>query len=209
MATLVEQIMEELKKKKSPADIRKELLGKDYARHVIDNAIIEAEHKLSDGKKGFDVTQIEKERLPDEFMDAASLDETLHGEEDTPHKKKGVPFGAFIVIITFIWFSILISFYLASPFGKAVRTVTPIEDTTFLDYCRENLASTVSPEELDTYCSMAKTAITEENRDEKFLSKQCVKLTYQMPKIEKCVRVLQAFLDDYDAQLPRQLPSSS
>jgi hypothetical protein len=83
-----------------------------------------------------------------------------------------------------------------------VRTVTPVEDTTFREYCTAHLETVVPPEELDVYCAMAKASIVADDQDEKFLQKQCVQLTYQMPKIEKCVRILQDFLDEYPAGSP-------
>jgi hypothetical protein len=191
MPTLVEKIIEDLNSGKDARKIRRELLHQ-YPKQVVEDAINEAEWKRQEqGGQRFDAT----------MLASHDADANIILDENVEEKKSVSPIFFFLVFIIIIWVGIAVSFNLAhsfdfaDSFGKAVQVTPPATDLTFTTFCLHTIQSTVfSDEEI---CEVGQDAYNAGKINEDDLKKECLQLTYDVQRRDKCAKSLADVMDAF------------
>jgi hypothetical protein len=184
--TLIQAIAEDLKKNRPLADIRKEYSEQNFPRLVIETAIDEARQSLDKSKRRFNLTEL--------FAAEEDVPEKKHKEEE-----KGFNILPIVVIIIIIWLGIMVSFYLATPFGHAVNKLSSKSNTGFTPFCKQELESQgiLYGTEVDTYCGIGQAAINDGKTDDGDLRKKCNTLYYRVQEVDSCAATLKTIIDRY------------
>ncbi|MBU1976151.1 MAG: hypothetical protein KKG59_07145 [Nanoarchaeota archaeon] len=206
MPELRDIVLDDLKRKRTPEEIRKGLLRLGYRIEDIEKAIASAEKMYGNARPNSLLTVGRlSDRDIDQDVELLENEVLSHDYDIKPEEKKGPNFQilSIMLLIVFIWLGIAFAFIWAPniDFDKLKDMVIDDDqyDDDFLKYCKEEMANyeMYTEDELDTLCKSSDPIARIQYVENTDTRKICQKVAFDTEENKKCGRQLYYIIDEY------------